>query len=261
MANVTTGDKNVTFERDESHSTCRTLTGFCTSLLGLNIFFSITASLGNSLILIAIHKVTSIYPPTKLLFRCLAVSDLCTGLISQPLFCITITGALTNSNKQFIHYSEELTIATTLTLGTLSALTSTAVSVDRLLVLLLGLKYRYVVTKRRVRAVIISFWFLSLLFGCSDPINNGLKLGSRAHRMAINFLLLTCFLTTVTSYIKTYLCLRYHIEQRQSLDQQARPPSEGEIPVNRARYKRTVSTITWLQLAFLLCYLPLLSGL
>ena len=52
----------------------------------LNISLSNTASLGNSLILIALHKVSSLYPPTKLLFRCLAVTDLCVGLISRPLF-------------------------------------------------------------------------------------------------------------------------------------------------------------------------------
>ena len=55
-------------------------------LAGLNIFLAITASLGNALILIVLHKVTSIYPPTKLLFRCLAVTDLLVGLISQPLY-------------------------------------------------------------------------------------------------------------------------------------------------------------------------------
>ena len=53
-------------------------------LAGINIFLAITASLGNTLILIALHKVTSIYPPTKLLFRCLAVTHLLVGLISQP---------------------------------------------------------------------------------------------------------------------------------------------------------------------------------
>ena len=60
-------------------------------LAGINIFLAITASLGNTLILIALHKVTSINPPTKLLFRCLAVTDLFVGLISQPLYLIHST--------------------------------------------------------------------------------------------------------------------------------------------------------------------------
>ena len=35
----------------------------------VNIFLSVTAFLGNADILAALHKVSSIYPPTKLLFR------------------------------------------------------------------------------------------------------------------------------------------------------------------------------------------------
>ena len=56
------------------------------AIAAVNIVLSITASLGNILILIALRKVTSIHPPTKLLFQCLAITDLGVGLISQPLF-------------------------------------------------------------------------------------------------------------------------------------------------------------------------------
>ena len=35
----------------------------------VNIFLSITAVLGNSLILVALHKETSLHPPSKLLYR------------------------------------------------------------------------------------------------------------------------------------------------------------------------------------------------
>ena len=50
----------------------------------LNIFLSITAFLGNALILTALCKVSSVRPPTKLLFKCLAITDLLVGLITQP---------------------------------------------------------------------------------------------------------------------------------------------------------------------------------
>ena len=55
-------------------------------LASFNIFLSLTASLGNVLILIALHKESSLHPPSKLMFRCLAITDLCVGLISQPMF-------------------------------------------------------------------------------------------------------------------------------------------------------------------------------
>ena len=55
------------------------------AIAAVNFLFSITASLGNILILTALRKVISIHPPTKLLFQCLAITDLGVGLISQPL--------------------------------------------------------------------------------------------------------------------------------------------------------------------------------
>ncbi|CAH3129299.1 unnamed protein product, partial [Pocillopora meandrina] len=54
-------------------------------LSAIIIFFSLTAFLANSLIFVALHKVSSLHPPSKLLYRCLATSDLLVGLVSQPL--------------------------------------------------------------------------------------------------------------------------------------------------------------------------------
>ena len=51
----------------------------------VNIFLSITAFLGNFLILVALNKETSLHPPSKLLYRCLATTDLLVGLVNQPL--------------------------------------------------------------------------------------------------------------------------------------------------------------------------------
>ena len=52
----------------------------------VNIFLSITTFLGNSLILVALHKESSLHPPSKLLYRCLATTDLLVGLVNQPLY-------------------------------------------------------------------------------------------------------------------------------------------------------------------------------
>ena len=56
------------------------------SFSAVNILLSITAILGNSLILAALHKESSLHPPSKLLYRCLATTDLLVGLVSQPLY-------------------------------------------------------------------------------------------------------------------------------------------------------------------------------
>jgi len=54
-------------------------------LSATNVFFSIVAFLGNTLILVALQKEFSLHPPSKLLYRNLAVTDLCVGIIVQPL--------------------------------------------------------------------------------------------------------------------------------------------------------------------------------
>ena len=57
--------------------------------------------LGNVLILLALHEMTSIYPLTKLLFRCLAVTDLFVGLITQPLLTVTLL------REEIVYFSEK----------------------------------------------------------------------------------------------------------------------------------------------------------
>ena len=61
----------------------------------LNIVLSISAFLGNTLILIALYKDRSLHPPSKLLFRSLAITDLCVGIIVEP-FRVTMWLSMVN---------------------------------------------------------------------------------------------------------------------------------------------------------------------
>ena len=161
MANSTAGELNDTcklYQRSAQTWPARIIAFHA----GLNIFLSIVASLGNVLILVALHKVTSIHPPTKLLFRCLAVTDLCVGFIVQPLHVMIIMDDVTKINCTISGFVFELKETFSFGFCRLSIAVSTAISVDRLLALMLGLRYRQVVTLRRVRAVVI--FFLSVMF-------------------------------------------------------------------------------------------------
>ena len=53
-------------------------------ILPVHILLSLMAFLGNFLILVALHKVSSLHPPSKLLQRCLAITDLLVSIVSQP---------------------------------------------------------------------------------------------------------------------------------------------------------------------------------
>ena len=223
-------------------------------LAGINIFLAITASLGNALILIALHKLTSIYPPTKLLFRCLAVTDLLVGLISQPLYVTFLFRFFTawNVNNTAIMGADNFFFSL---LPAVSLLTSAAISVDRLLALLLGLRYRHTVTLRRVWLVIVCFWLISALETTvsiiyEHPILPEISL------WLFSSLLTFSLLVSVFSYAKIFKTLRYRQVQVHRNTQQGQRPNGGGNQLNIARYKKTVYSIAWVQLALLICYIP-----
>ena len=106
-------------------------------LSAINIFLSITAFLGNTLILVALRKESSLHPPSKLLYRNLAITDLCVGIIMEP---ITVTYWISNAIERFdfCQYAIFLTYVIGHALFLLTLFTITAISIDRLLALLLG---------------------------------------------------------------------------------------------------------------------------
>ena len=216
----------------------------------LNIVLSITAFLGNALILVALHKVSSIYPPTKLFFRCLAVTDLCVGLVVQPLFATSVMVSFTNMDVSTLNYVIGANRVSGFVLCGVSLFTSTAISADRLLALLLGLRYRYVVTLRRVRVVIFSFWLV--ITGSTTAISR--LWGSDMFMIPI--CITVSVATSIFCYSRIHLRLRHHqVQLLNNFSQGQR--NEGRIPLNIARFKKTVATVLWVQLALVACYAPI----
>ena len=118
------------------------------SFSAVNILLSITAILGNSLILAALYKESSLHPPSKLLYRCLATTDLLVGLVTQPLYA-AYWMSLVHEHWSLCRYSRDAVYISSYTLCSVSLSTLTAISVDRLLAKLLGLRYKEIVTLKR----------------------------------------------------------------------------------------------------------------
>ena len=182
----------------------------------IDIFLSITAFLGNTLILFAFRKDTSIHPSSKLLYRNLAITDLSVGIIVEPL---TVAYAISVVNRRWdICYYTILTVYfASVTLCSVSLITLTAISVDRLLALLLGLRYRQVVTLKRTRLIAIGGWIVSI-GGASTSFLNPL-INSLYQYIVIAF----CLVTTICAYTKIFMSLRHnqihgqnHVVQGQS---------------------------------------------
>ena len=216
-------------------------------LSALNIFLAITAFLGNALILNALPKVTSLHSSTKLLFGNLAVTDLCVGLISQPLFVTLRLSTFIKMNTDIQYYFRNIGIAFDFILCGVSILTLSAISVDRLLALLLGIRYRTIVNLRRTRALLSFFW----LTGIAAVLLRFATSFSVAAIVGVIFLIIFIVIS-VFCYTKIFMTLKQIETQVHNRGQQRR---EG-MPPNIGRYKKTVWNIALVQLALIACYIP-----
>ena len=227
-----------------------TLTGISEELTFfavLNIPLSVTAFLGNILIQVALHKESSLHPPTKLLLRSLSVSDLCVGLISEPITVIAWFSAV-KEHSDFCRYALNSSVITTFTLGTVSLLTLIAISVDRRFALLLGLRYRQVVTLKRTRMNVIAIWIISIIAPSVYFLNSHLTLWCG------NIGILICLVISTICYTKIFLNLRYHHTQVQDHVHHGQVSQANQL--NIARYRKAVYSALWLQLTLVACYLP-----
>ena len=211
--------------------------------LVFDIFLSVTAFLGNALILSALRKESSIHPPSKLLYRCLATTDLCVGLIAQPLG-ITKLMFLVPEKWNLCRYALDYAFIVSYALSGVSLLTMTAISVDRLLALKTGLRYKQVVTLKRTYAIVVSIWIVSIVAATSCLANHLITLWSGY------IALLLCVVTSGVSYSKIF-----HTLCHQQSRVQAWQPSRT-VELNIARYRKVVSSALWVQLVLVVCYLP-----
>ena len=246
LTNFSQGENQKTvFELSCSAEFVRSLDGEFIFLSAVNIFLSIAAFIGNTLILVALHKETSLHPPSKLLYRNLAITDLCVGIISEPL-AVTYWISVVNERWDICYYAYWAASLSSHSLCTVSLLTLTAMSVDRLLAFLLGLRYKQVVTLKRSRISAIGFWIVSII---SSSLFFNLLLIS----WSVQYIIATSFLlTTIFAYTKILFSL-CHIRNRVDQGQ----PSLQVIPaLNIARYRKAVYSALWVQVTLVVCYLP-----
>ena len=225
-------------------------TGIVIFLSGLDICLSIAASLGNTLIIIALQKVSSIHPPTKLVFQNQAVTDLCVGLIVQPLHAsITIImGSTARVDPNTEYYVVTAYQVVNYIASGASLVSPAAISIDRLLALRLGLRYRHIVTLKRARLVVCCTW----LTGLTGALMY-LTLGERITFPMIVVVLIVCYGTANFCYTTIFYRLRRH--QARVHDQQGQSNGTG-IQLNIKKYKSTVSSMAWVQFVLVLTLVP-----
>ena len=217
------------------------------AISAFNIPLSVTAFLGNLLIIVALQKPSSLHPPSKLLLGCLAFTDLSVGLIIQPLFVIFLNSS---ENLRRCYYVYRIFSTTGIIFCGVSLMTLTAISVDRLFALKLGIRYRRVVTLRRVRCLVAALWFYQVSISTTFYINEDFFVTAICAEGVLCVITLTC------CYCKIYLTLRQHHVQVQEHAHQGQLNGGGPTGINLARYKKTVSSALWVQTLYLISFIP-----
>ena len=213
--------------------------------VAVDILLSITAFFGNSLILASLYKESSLHPPSKLLYRCLATTDLLVGLVAQPLNALCWMSVV-QEHWSRCRYARDAGYITSYLLILVSLMTMTAISVDRLLALLLGLRYKQIVTLKRTYIIVTTFWVFNIVASlCGIFYPSIIYLYSS---LVSPF----CLVISFASYTKIFWTLRNH--QAQVGDQQRTSQTNA---LNMARFRKAVDSALWVQLALVVCYAPM----
>ena len=216
------------------------------ALMVLETFISITATIGNLLVLVTIWRSPRLHSSSNTLVFGLALSDLCIGIVSEPLYVGFQAVLFKNSGE-----ITSCTLANTITLITkfltgVTLLTVTAMSVDRYLAIYLHLRYEQVVTEKKTRRVILSLWLIS---GVPSVI---LIFDGMTSFIVFTLNIAVCLVIISFVWIKIYQVVRLH--QAQIQDQLA----VASQSFNMARFRKSVVNTMLVLVVVLLCYTPFL---
>ena len=207
----------------------------------VNAFSAYTATMLNILPIHAVRKTSTLPKPLKTLFLSLAVSDLVVGLLVQPLYVASIVNP-TNFFKPVLRITSTL-------FAYASFFLVVAISVDRFLAIHLHLRYQELVTHKRVVAVVISIWILSVLF---TPFIFYFK-----HKKTVYVVtnVIFGFWLIVTGSLYSRICFTASHQANQIQFLQIQVAQNSQIQ-SAARKRKSAISVFYVYLVFLVCYLP-----
>ena len=216
----------------------------------VNGLCSVIAVTCNLIVILAIVRNSSLHTPSYVLLCNLAISDLGVGLVVQPLYIALIIAQLNEkadlSCKIGVAY---FSIANCF--GVLSLFTVTTISVDRFLAVYIANKYRSTVTMKKAKLVVVFLWLIA------TTVMIIFILKRTVYFIVAMIVFGRCLLITSCNYIAISRMLQRHHALSQSNNNIQTGQQRRNI-FTIGRYKRTVTTMLYVYIAFLLCYLPYL---
>ena len=212
----------------------------------LNVPLAVATTVANLVVLLAMRRVTSIRLPSKLLLCSLVITDLGAGIVVAPQFAafLFLRAIYSGSVQCPLHRSFAVTGSLS---STASLLSLTAICVDRYAALFFHIKYKQIVTTRRVCAVLAFIWTIGLLLALLSVTNTKFRYAVGRSVFTVSLLVIS------VACIKIYHRLRAPQIQTQAPDQ---AQQQAGNTLNMARYRRTASVTLTFYVLFLIGYLP-----
>lgn len=235
-------------ETNQTNSIARLRTCLLANCI-VNVVSLFIASFGNAVILFSIWQTQALHSPSNTLLLALSLTDFLVGTVTQPLYIISRVYFLVTEKDGPQALQSAFDVISSLLSG-VSFITATLISVDRYLVLLLHLRYRCLVTGKKILVFIFGSWLLSSIWGYTWTHNIRLfyVLGFASST--------TCFSTIVVMYCKIYRVIRRH---RKEICNQVRfDQSQSSSRVNFTSYTRSVLNTFIVCFLLFLCYFPYL---
>lgn len=212
----------------------------------LNGLLSLTAILGNVVIIFALQKASSIPPTSRILMQSLAATDLSVGVLGHPLYIAVIAGIRQSYGCENIHEILMAFFILSASLVVVSFQIVILIGVDRFLAVTLHLRYNELVTPKRVVIIVAGVWIFTL-----SAVFIGVFCYFQAGEMVLVVYGYVSMLLLSIIYTKVYFVARRH---QASINNQAQVTSN----LNLARNKNLAIKTLFVFTVFEVCYLPYL---
>ena len=218
----------------------------------LNAFLSYTATMLNIVTIHAIRKTSSLSKNLKILLLNLAVSDLCVGLLAQPMTVVNLISTKLNENNETSKtynatYTAYLIPTNLFAFATLFLVI--VLCAERFIAIHYYLRYQELVTHKRVVAVVVSTWVLSGLFSLTR-----LWIPKSIMYVVFGITELACIIAATFFSIRIYSSVRLHVNQIQVL--QLQHASQTGKMVNITMLRKFAMMSVYVSLVLMVCYLP-----
>lgn len=210
---------------------------------------SVCTVIGNGLVIFTVYRTSSLHSPPNLIISGLALSDLGTGLITQPSnlleFVAAFYGDHCTANTAFLVLNISGWLFTLLSLYTLMC-----IAIERCFAVVFHLRYKEKVTMKRTLVVLLSAWVIIPLASALISVK---KLPAQKLLWAQAIFTIFGILITCLCYFKVFLVTRRHF--RQIRNQLQGQPME-QLAINTARHRRKFCTLLYIVGTSVACYLP-----